>query len=124
MTYAELGNPERTSAGSPRDAATASRRWTWRWPGTRANWLLLILFVALQLADVVSTDHALAQPRAGEANPLRAIRQAKPGAAWWLPKLAAIVLVALAAPWSRWRWPMIMIVVISGGAVLLNLAHL
>ena len=124
MTYAELGNPERTSAGSPRDAATASRRWTWRWPGRRTNWLLLILFVDLQLADVVSTNYALALPGVWEANPLMAISQAKLGTAWWLPKLAAIGLVSLAAPWSRRRWPMIFIVAVSGGAVLLNLAHL
>ena len=124
MTYAELGNPERTSAGSPRDAAEAPRRWRWRWPGRRTDWLLLLLFVDLQLADVVSTNYALALPGVWEANPLMAISQAKLGAAWWLPKLAAIGLVALTAPWSRRRWPMIMIVAVSGGAVLLNLAHL
>ena len=124
MTCAELGNPERTSAGPPRDAVIAPRRWTWRWPGRRTDWLLLILFVDLQLADVVSTNYALALPGVWEANPLMAISQAKLGAAWWLPKLAAIGLVSLTAPWSRRRWPMIMVVVVSGGAVLLNLAHL
>jgi hypothetical protein len=124
MTYAELRNPERTSAGSPRDAAAAPRRWRWRWPGRRTDWLLLILFVDLQLADVVSTNHALALPGVWEANPLMAISQAKLGTAWWLPKLAAIGLVSLTAPWSRRRWPMIMIVAVSAGAVLLNLTHL
>ncbi len=124
MTYAELGNPERASAGSPRDSALPPRRWTWRWPGRRTNWLLLILFVDLQLADVVSTNYALALPGVWEANPLMAISQAKLGSAWWLPKLAAIGLVSLTAPWSRRRWPMIIVVAVSGGAVLLNLAHL
>jgi len=124
MTYAELGNPERTGAGPPREAAIAPRRWTWRWPGRRTDWLLLILFVDLQLADVVSTNYALALPGVWEANPLMAISQARLGTAWWLPKLAAIGLVSLTAPWSRRRWPMIMVVVVSGGAVLLNLAHL
>src|SRR4029077_3919204 len=109
---------------SLKNAATASRRWTWRWPGRRVDWLLLILFVDLQLADVVSTNYALALPGLWEANPLMAISQAKLGAAWWLPKLAAIGLVALTAPWSRRRWPMIFVVAFSGGAVLLNLAHL
>jgi len=90
MTYAELGNPERTSAGPPRDAVIAPRRWTWRWPGRRTDWLLLILFVDLQLADVVSTNYALALPGVWEANPLMAMSQAKLGTAWWLPKLAAI----------------------------------
>jgi hypothetical protein len=93
-------------------------------PGRRIDWLLRILFVDLQLADVVSTNYALALPGVWEANPLMAISQATLGTAWWLPKLAAIGLVALTAPWSRRRWPMITIVVVSGGAVLLNLAHL
>jgi uncharacterized protein DUF5658 len=121
MANAEFGSAERTSYGSPRDAATTPRRLTWHWPGRR---LLLMLFVDLQLADVVSTNYALALPGVWEANPLMAISQAKLGTAWWLPKLAAIGLVLLTAPWSRRRWPMIMIVVVSGGAVLLNLAHL
>jgi uncharacterized protein DUF5658 len=124
MANAEFGSAERTSYGSPRDAATTPRRLTWHWPGRRADWLLLMLFVDLQLADVVSTNYALALPGVWEANPLMAISQAKLGTAWWLPKLAAIGLVLLTAPWSRRRWPMIMIVVVSGGAVLLNLAHL
>jgi hypothetical protein len=124
MAYAGLSNTRRTSYGSSRDAAIASRRWTWRWPGSRTDWLLLILFVDLQLADVVSTNYALALPGVWEANPLMAVSQAKLGAAWWLPKLAAIGLVSLTAPWSRRRWPMIFIVAVSGGAVLLNLAHL
>jgi len=124
MANAELGSTERTSAGSPRDAAATPRRGMWRWPGRRTNWLLLILFVDLQLADVVSTNYALALPGVWEANPLMAMSQAKLGTGWWLPKLAAIGLVSLTAPWSRRRWPMIMIVAVSGGAVLLNLAHL
>src|ERR1700730_18196450 len=121
MTYAELGNPERTSAGSPRDAATASRPWTWRWPGSRINWLLLLLFVDLQLADVVSTNYALALPGVWEAHPVMAISAAKLGPAGRLAKRTADGLAALAARWSRRRWPMIFIVAVSGGAVLLNL---
>jgi hypothetical protein len=124
MANTQFASAERTSHRPLQDAAIASRHWTWRWPGGRTNWLLLILFVDLQLADVVSTNYALALPGVWEANPLMAMSQAKLGAAWWLPKLAAIGLVSLTAPRSRRRWPMIMIVVISGGAVLLNLAHL
>src|SRR5437899_8626232 len=124
MANTEFGGAEWASCSSPRDGATALRRWTWRSPGRRTNWLLLILFVDLQLADVVSTNYALALPGVWEANPLMAVSQAKLGTAWWLPKLAAIGLVALTAPWSRRRWPMIFVVAVSGGAVLLNLAHL
>jgi Domain of unknown function (DUF5658) len=124
MANAESGSAEWTSYGAPRDAATTSPRWTWRWPGTRTNWLLLILFVDLQLADVVSTNYALAVPGVWEANPLMALSQTQLGTAWWLPKLAAIGLVAAAAPRSRRRWPMIAIILISSVPVLLNLAHL
>jgi len=124
MVGEEFSREERAYGGSPRAEAINERRWTWRWPGRRTDWLLLILFVDLQLADVVSTNYALALPGVWEANPLIAMSQATLGTAWWLPKLAAIGLVSLTAPWSRWRWPMIMIVVVSGAAVLLNLAHL
>jgi uncharacterized protein DUF5658 len=124
MANTEFGGAEWASCSSPRNAATALRRWTWRSPGRRTNWLLLILFVDLQLADVVSTNYALALPGVWEANPLMALSQAELGAAWWLPKLAVIGLVSLTAPWSRRRWPMLFIVAVSAGAVLLNLAHL
>jgi hypothetical protein len=119
MTYAELRNPERASAGSPRDAALARGRWTWRWPGRRTDWLLLILFVDLQLADVVSTNYALALPGVWEANPLMAMSQAKLGIAWWAAearsdrsRLAyrAMVAPALADDYdcrsSRWGRPL------------------
>jgi hypothetical protein len=124
MTYAEFGSAEQTSHGSLRDALIAPRRWPWRWPGGRTNWLLLILFVDLQLADVMSTNYVLAMPGIVEANPLMALSQAKLGAAWCLPKLAVAGLVAALVPWSRRCWPVISMIAISGAAVLLNLAHL
>ena len=123
MVDAEFGKVEPTDHGPRLARAVNCRRWSW-WPGTRANWLLLVLFVGLQFADVVSTNYALAVPGVWESNPLMALSQTKLGAAWWLPKLAAIGLVSLTAPRSRRRWPMIFVVAISGGAVLLNLAHL
>jgi hypothetical protein len=124
MVDAEFGGVGSTDHESPGARGAARRRWSWRWPGTPTNWLLLILFVDLQLADIVSTNYALAVPGVWEANPMMALSQATLGAAWWLPKLAAIGLVAITAPRSRRHWPMIFIVAISGGAVLLNLAHL
>jgi Domain of unknown function (DUF5658) len=107
-----------------RAGAAKPHRWWWRWPLTQTNRLLLLLFVNLQLADVVSTNYALAMPGVWEANPLMALSQAKFGPAWWLPKLAAIGLVSLTAPWSRRRWPMFFVVSFSGAAVVINLAHL
>jgi hypothetical protein len=114
MAYAELSIIERAE----------TRRWLWWRAGTRATRVLLALFVALQFADVVSTNYALAMPGVWEANPLMALSRANLGALWWLPKLAAIGLVALTAPWSRRRWPMFLVIAFSGGAVLINLAHL
>jgi hypothetical protein len=124
MVGEEFSSEDRAHGGSPRADAINQSRWRWRWPRGRIDWLLLMLFVDLQLADVVSTNYALALPGVWEANPLMALSQARLGTAWWLPKLAAIGLVSLTAPWSRRRWPMIAIVAVSAGAVLLNLAHL
>ena len=85
----------------------ASPRWRRLYIGTRANRLLLMLFVELQFADILSTNSALAMPGVWEANPLMALAQAKLGAAWWLPKAAAVVLCCFAAPLSGRSWPLI-----------------
>ena len=109
--------------GSPVDPAVSPRQ-RWRGPEGRAKRLLLMLFVELQFADILSTNHALARPGVWEANPLMALSQAKLGAVWWLPKLAAIVLVAAVAPLSRRQWPIVAMVSVSCIAVLTNIAHL
>ena len=109
--------------GSPVDPAVSPRQ-RWRGPEGRAKRLLLILFVELQFADILSTNHALARPGVWEANPLMALSQAKLGAAWWLPKIAAMALVAAVAPRSRRQWPIVAMVSVTCVAVLINLAHL
>jgi Domain of unknown function (DUF5658) len=86
--------------------------------------LLLLLFISLQLADIVSTNSALAVPGVREGNPLMAAWQAQFGAAWWLPKLVTVGLVAATVLRSRRRWPMFFVVSVSAVAVLVNLAHL
>ena len=91
---------------------------------SRAYFLWLTLFVGLQIADIVTTNHALAVPGVWEANPLMAWSQAELGALWWLPKLAVVGYLCVATSfWSR-RWPMIFAVSVSGMAVLGNLTHL
>ncbi len=92
-------------------------------PGARGYWLLLLLFVELQIADIVTTNHALAIPGIWEANPLMALSQAKLGAMWWLPKLTVVAYLCVAGSLMRRRWPMIFAVSVSGLAVLGNLAH-
>jgi hypothetical protein len=92
--------------------------------GTRVSRLLLLLFVELQLADIVSTNTALALPGVWEANPLMALSQAKLGAAWWLPKAAAVVLCCGAAPLRQRCWPLVFAVAYYGIIVSANLAQL
>ena len=106
----------------PKDAAPAPWR-RWRDRGGRVNLFMALVFVELQLADILSTSHALARPGVWEANPLMAISQAKLGAAWWLPKLAVAGLVAATALWSRRRWPIVAMISVSAAAVLINCAH-
>jgi hypothetical protein len=108
---------------SPVDPAVSQRQ-RWRGPERRAKRLLLILFVELQFADILSTNHALARPGVWEANPLMALSQAKLGTAWWLPKIAAMAFVTAVAPWSRRQWPIVAMVSVSCVAVLINMAHL
>lgn len=86
--------------------------------------LLLILFAALQVADVITTNFALAVPGVWEANPLMALMQARLGSAWWLPKLAVVGFVCFATPLLRRRWPMILVVSYYMMIVSINLAHL
>jgi Domain of unknown function (DUF5658) len=95
-----------------------------QWPASRTYWILLILFVELQIADILTTNQALAIPGVWELNPLMAMSQAKFGAAWWVPKLAVVAYLCLAATFMRRRWPIIFAVSVSGLAVLGNLAHL
>ena len=89
-----------------------------------ADWLLLILFVGCQVADIASTNYALANPGVREINPLMAFSQAELGAVWWLPKLAVVGVLSAMAFSMRRRWPIIFAISVSGIAVVGNLAHL
>jgi Domain of unknown function (DUF5658) len=89
----------------------------------RAYRLLLMLFVGLQIADIVSTNYALALPGVWEANPLMAWSQAELGVLWWVPKLAVVAYLCLAGAFIRRRWPIIFAVSVSGATVLGNLSH-
>ena len=69
------------------------------------NWALLILFIALQVADIVTTNYALAVPGNWEVNPLMEIAQAYLGPSWWIPKIAAAGLAAAVVLHIRRPWP-------------------
>jgi hypothetical protein len=86
------------------------------------QWLLLVLFIALEVADVVTTNHRLALGGAWEANPIMAVLQRELGSAWWLPKALAFGWVAIAATRMRRRWPLVFAVSYCGMIVAINLA--
>jgi hypothetical protein len=87
-----------------------------------AHWLLLVLFMLLEVADVVTTNHRLALHSAWEANPIVAALQSELGCAWWLPKALAFGWVAVAVTRIRRRWPLVFAVSYCGVIVALNLA--
>jgi Domain of unknown function (DUF5658) len=125
MTDAKCWDPECTSGLSQIEQGKAlDRGWRCRRPASRAHWLLLVLFVGLQIADIVTTNYALAIPGIWEANPLMALSQARLGTAWWLPKLAVVGCLCVMACCMRRRWPIIFAVSVSSIAVLGNLSHL
>lgn len=107
MAHASCENFERESCRVSPDSASgmAWRHWR-RSLHEPVDRVLLSLFIALQLADIASTNRALAFSGNHEANPLMASLQAHLGAAWWVPKAAAMTLVCLAAPLTGRRWPM------------------
>ena len=115
MAQAELAPPRGDRVG-PRRRPNQRR--------TRVSLFLLLLFVELQLADIVSTNAALALPGVWEANPLMALSQAKLGASWWLPKAAAVVVCCGAAPLLRRCWPLVFAVAYYAIIVGINLTQL
>jgi hypothetical protein len=94
------------------------------WPASRVFWKLMILFAALQIADVVTTNYALAMPGVWEANPLMALLQTRLGAAWWLPKVAVVGAACLAKPLVLRRWPMAIVLSYYGVIVSINVVQL
>jgi hypothetical protein len=86
------------------------------------DWLLLVLFIALEVADVVTTNQRLAVPGMREANPIMGALQRELGGAWWLPKAFAFGWVAVAAMRVGRRWPLVFAVSYCGLIVALNLA--
>jgi hypothetical protein len=78
-----------------------------RTPAARVYWTFLIIFALLQIADIVTTNYALATPGNWEANPIMRLSQAQFGVGWWTPKVAAVGFAAIVLPQLRRRWPMV-----------------
>ena len=106
-------------ARDPRRFRTGARSIWRRQMLARAHWILWILFIGLQIADVVTTNYALAVPGNWEANPIMQLSQTHLGAAWWLPKVAAVGFAAAVMPRRSRLWPILCavsyyIIIVSG----------
>jgi len=71
----------------------------------RTGHVLITILIALQIADVLSTQAALSRPGVFEANPLMAWCQIHLGAVWWLPKVGLAVLLVCTASRITMVWP-------------------
>jgi len=85
----------------------------------RAHRILWILFIGLQIADVVTTNYALTAPGNWEANPIMRLSQAHLGAAWWMPKIVVVGFAAVLAKQMSQQWPILFavsyyLVIVSG----------
>src|SRR5262249_17513908 len=70
---------------------------------------IVLLFVLLQIADVISTNIGLAHPGVAETNPVVMLALIHLGAFWWLPKLIILVPITLgirAGGFRGWRGQM------------------
>lgn len=83
----------------------------------------LLLFAALQLADVVTTNHALAAATAVEGNPIMALAITHLGTVWWLPKVAIVAFSMIAVRQIRRRWPFKVVTAILVVLVANNLVY-
>lgn len=72
----------------------------------RPRSVTIALIAALQFADIITTEHALAAGTAIEGNPVMAWYMLAYGPFWWvLPKLALITAVVFLARRLRANWP-------------------
>jgi len=123
--YLRHQNAKAAADPSGADAADSAKQRRRRWWGVApSDWPLLILFVVLQVADVITTNIALALPGNVEGNALMAAYQANLGAAWWLPKVAVVGLAWFLQPLMRRQWPMICAISYYALIVSGNLTHL
>ncbi|HLG89091.1 MAG TPA: DUF5658 family protein [Alphaproteobacteria bacterium] len=62
---------------------------------------MLLFFTLLQLADIATTNRALALPGNAEVNPVMSSAMAHLGPAWWLPKLVVLGLIFVATRYAH-----------------------
>ena len=82
---------------------------------------LLVVFILLQIADVLTTNDALARPGVREANQFILAHMHTYGDLWWLqPKLAVIGVAMVVARQVRWRWPLAVVCLLYAGIAVNN----
>jgi hypothetical protein len=124
MMWAKKRNCELGTEAFEAVAVTGAGRSRRRWGVALSDWPLLILFILLQVADVLTTNAGLALAGNSEGNPLMAAYQAGLGAMWWLPKVTVIGLAWVLQPLMRRQWPMICAISYYALIVSGNLTHL
>jgi uncharacterized protein DUF5658 len=88
---------------------------------------LLVVFIILQVADILTTNDALARAGIREGNHLILAHMRNYGDLWWVqPKLAVIGIAMVVARQVRWRWPLAVVCSLYAAIVVNNLivAHL
>ena len=83
---------------------------------------LLVIFVILQVGDVMSTNAAVGRSGVTEANPVIRALMVAHGENWWItPKIALVAAAILVMRRVRWRWPLIALSALYMVVVLNNL---
>jgi len=111
-------------ACSPRGCRIATKITGRKWIPAQTHWILWLLYIGLQIADVVTTNYSLAVPGNWEVNPIMRLFQSHLGAVWWLPKIVAVGFSAVVLPQTLRPWPILFAVWYYVVVVSSNLAFL
>src|SRR5690242_1205128 len=85
---------------------------------------LVLLVVALQYADIVTTNHGLTHTGVWEGNPLVEWCMSALGVFWWVPvKSGFVAYLLLTLPFIRQTWPLAVVAGIFLVLVVNNLAY-
>src|SRR5258708_37605009 len=72
---------------------------------------LFAIVVALQVADVITTNHGLMYDGIWEANPFISFLMTHFGSCWWIPvKVGFILYLLMILPKIRLIWPLMLII--------------
>jgi len=72
---------------------------------------LFAIVVALQAADVITTNHGLSQNGIWEANPFIALLMSYLGGFWWVPiKISFVIYLLIILPRIKSIWPQVFVI--------------